>query len=260
MVPTRWFRAAPLTLALLALPLALRAQVTEVPQTIEPGHVLMRMDAFSFGIVPDTSAPNQYKALALGTTLVSAGVTSTVDFEAGAQLFLRDTFNQAGSSHTDSGIGDLSLRVKWTFWSDPSSGEAAAVIPYILVPTNSSAVGNDSTQGGIIVPWAFASSTGLKAGAMVEWDFLRNEANTRYDTRWLASAYARWDLGKTFGAYGEVTASASTEGTSSDVGTIGAGATLDLSGNFQWDFEESRVLGQGRNAWTEVLRFRWKIL
>jgi hypothetical protein len=256
--PARLFPAA--VLAAFSLAAGLRAQVTEVPQTIEPGHVLMRMDAISFGLQPEAAAPNEYRALALGTAIVSAGITDTFDFEAGAQLFLRDTFTSSGSDHTDSGIGDIQLRVKWTFWSDPSTGQAAAVIPYILVPTNSSAVGNDSTQGGIIIPWSFHTGVGLKAGAMVEVDELRNEANTRYDTRWYGSTYAQWELAHAVSVYGEATASATTEGSSTYTGTLGAGATLSVSSNFQWDFEMSRVLGPGRNQWTQVLRFRWRLL
>jgi len=234
--------------------------VTEVPQTIDAGHVLMRVDAISFGAVQDTSAPNQYKALAVGTTVISAGVTDSFDFEFGAQLFLRDTYATDGSDHTDSGIGDITLRPKWTFWRDPSSGQEAAVIPYIMIPTNSSAVGNDSLQGGIIVPWSMDVGAGFRTGAMIEWDELRNVANTRYDTRWYASAVAQWNLAGTLGAYAETTLSVSTEGSSTDVGTVGGGATLNASKDFQWDFEVSRVIGSGRNQWTEVLRFRWKLL
>jgi hypothetical protein len=190
----------------------------------------MRMDAISFGLQPEAAAPNEYRALALGTAIVSAGITDTFDFEAGAQLFLRDTFTSSGSDHTDSGIGDVSLRVKWTFWKDPSSGEAAAVIPYVLVPTNSSAVaGSNYTQGGIIVPWTLVSAAGFKAGAMVEWDELRNEANTRYDTRWYGSAYAQWDLAHTVGVYGEATASAPRRARRRTRRTIGGGATLSVS-------------------------------
>ena len=108
---------------------ALRAQVTETPQTQGAGSVLMRMDAVSFGVAEDTAAPNQYKALAVGTTLISAGITPSLDFEFGTQLFLRDTFDKAGSDHTESGIGDVTLRPKWTFWRDTETGQAAAIIP-----------------------------------------------------------------------------------------------------------------------------------
>jgi len=238
----------------------LRAQVTETTQTIDPGSVLMRMDAISLGIRPDTTAPNQYRALALGTTLLSAGLTSTVDAEVGAQLFLRDTFSEDGNDRTDSGVGDVTLRAKWTFWRDPSSGMAAAIIPYVVLPTNSGAVGNDSAEGGLILPWSMDIAAGTRAAAMVECDELRNVANTRYDTRWYGSAYLKWDLGSTLGAYAEATLSDSTAGSSTFSGTIGGGATLSISRNFQWDFEASRVLGSGRSAWAEVLRFRWKLL
>lgn len=251
--------ATPLLIVVACVP-GLRAQVTETTQTIDPGGVLVRMDAISLGTRPDTVAPNQYKAVAVGTTIVSAGITSTVDFEFGTQLFLQDTFSTAGTSHTESGIGDITLRPKWTFWRDPSSGEAAAIIPYVLLPTNSKAVGNDSVQGGVILPWSMDVAPGTKAAAMVEWDEFRNVANTRYDTRWYGSAYIRWNLGQTLGAYAETTLSDSTAGSSTFAGTVGAGATLSVSKNFTWDFEVSKVLGPGRNAWAEVLRFNWRLL
>ncbi len=259
-LPVAAARCATLLAGLLAVAPAVWAQVTEVPQTIEPGGLLMRMDAISLGIRPDTDAPNQYKAVGLGTTLVSAGLATDVDIEFGTQLFLRDTFTTDGSSHTESGIGDVLIQPKWTFWRDTSSGQAAAIIPYVLLPTHSSAVGNNSVQGGAILPWSMDIASGLKAAAMVEWDELRNVADTRYDTRWYGSAYIKWDLGNTLGAYAETTLSESTAGGSTFSGTVGGGATLSVSKVFQWDVEASRVLGSGRSAWTEVLRFRWKIL
>jgi hypothetical protein len=257
-------RLAPVPLAAVLVAMAwvpaLRAQVTEVPQTIEPGGVLVRMDAISLGIQPDTSAPNQYKALGLGTTLVSAGITSSVDVEVGTQLFIRDTFSSNGADHTESGIGDLLLQPKWTFWRDPSSGQAAAIIPYVMLPTDSSAVGNDSVEYGVILPWSMDVGSGIKAAAMVEWDELRNVANTRYDTRLYGSAYIKWELAGKISAYAETTLSDSTAGSATFAGTLGGGATLKVSNAFEWDFEASRVLGPGRSAWAEVIRFRWKIL
>jgi len=238
----------------------LRAQVTETPVTIAPGSVLMRMDAISLGLEPDSAEPNQYRALALGTTIVSAGLTDSVDVEAGTQLFLRNTFSTSGSDHTQSGVGDFTLRTKWTFWRDAPSGEEAAVIPYVVVPVNSSVVGNDFVEGGVILPWARDFGGGFRAEAMAEWDEFRNVSNTRYDTRWYGSAVAQWDFGGRIGAYSEATLGLSTAGSSSDTGTLGAGATLSLSKDFQWDFEASKVVGSGRNQWTETLRFRWKIL
>jgi hypothetical protein len=257
-------RPVPALLALalcLALAPVMRSQVTEPTQTIEPGGILVRMDAISLGLDPQTTAPNQYKALAVGTTIVSVGVTDSVDMEFGAQLFLQNTYaSDTGHDQTHSGIGDLSFRPKWTFWKDPASGQQAAIVPYVLVPTNSSAVGNDRFEGGVILPWSMDIAAGTKAAAMVEWDEFRNISNTRYDTRWYGSAYLKWDLGDTLGAYVETTLSDSTAGSSTAAGTFGAGATLSVSKKFTWDVEVSRVLGSGRCSWAEVLRFRWKLL
>jgi Putative MetA-pathway of phenol degradation len=249
-----------LLLALVVAPLGLRAQVTEVPQTIEPGGIQLRADALSFGVKQDTSAPNQYRALGVGTVLLSAGITQTVDAEVGDELFVNDTFTTNGSSHSQSGMGELSFRAKWRFFDDSSSGQSAAIIPYVMQPMNASVVGTRKTQGGIIMPWAVNVAGGFKVGAMIEWDELRNAADTRYDTRWYGSALAQWELGSRVSAYGEATLSTSTAGAGSDTGSLGAGATLNLNGNFQWDFEISKNLGTGRNAWTEVIRFRWKLL
>jgi hypothetical protein len=129
-----------------------------------------------------------------------------------------------------------------------------------MLPTDSSAVGNDSLEYGVILPWSMDIAPGMKAAAMVEWDELRNVANTRYDTRLYGSAFIKWDLAGRLGAYAEATLSDSTAGSATFAGTFGGGATLSISKDFQWDFEASRVLGSGRSAWAEVLRFRWKIL
>jgi hypothetical protein len=248
-------------LAGLGIAPALRAQVTEVPQTIEPGGILLREDAISVGTDPATTAPNQYRAVAVGTTLVSMGVTDSLDFEVGAQLFLQNTYStDTGTDQTHSGVGDVTLRPKWTFWRDPSSGQAAAIVPYVMLPTHSAAVGNDAVEGGVILPWSMDIAAGTKAAAMVEWDEFRNISNTRYDTRWYGSAYLKWDLGQTLGAYVEATLSDSTAGSSSASGTFGGGATLSLNKNFQWDLEVSRVIGSGRSTWAESLRFRWRLL
>jgi len=240
-------------------PAVLEAQVTEVPQTIEPGHVLLRMNAISVGLAADTAAPNQYQGLALGTALVSAGLTDSVDVEVGTQLYLRATGSVNGIDQTHSGIGGLTLRPKWTFLRDPTTRQQAAIIPYLILPTHSNAVGNKAVQGGVILPWSVDLGGGAAAGAMFEWDEFRNPADTRYDTRWYASGYVKWSFGQLLSAYAETTLSTSTAGSSTSTGTVGGGATLSLSKNFQWDFEVSKVVGTGRNAWAEELRFRWML-
>jgi len=236
-----------------------RAQVTETPQTIEPGRFLVRMDAISLGFNRDTTEANKYTALGLASTILSTGITSDFDVQVGAQLFLRQTLQYRGTNTTHSGLGDVSFRVKWTFWRDEPRGAAAAIIPYVKVPTHRGGVSNDHVEGGFIVPWVLAVGGGVKAGAMFQWDVLRNDLNNGYDSRWFASGYVQRDLTSRFGVYGETTLAVSSASSSSFAGTIGGGATFTLSKNVQWDYGVNRGVGGSATDWMHVLRLRWKL-
>jgi hypothetical protein len=143
------------------------------------------------------------------------------------------------------------------FWQDPQLGAAAAVIPYVKIPSRATGIGNNHVEGGIIFPWAMKLGPGSEAGAMASWDILRNDANDGYDSRWFASAFARQHLFAGLGAYAEATLQISSASSSSFVGTLGAGVTFDFSKKFQLDYGLSRGLGGRATDWLNVLRLRW---
>lgn len=235
----------------------LRAQVTEVPQTIEPGKFFLRMDAVTVGIDRDKLDSAKYTALGLASSILSIGMTRDVDVQIGAQFFIRETYRYRGASSTRSGWGDTSFRTKWTFWRDDAAGEAVAVIPYVKLPSKVSGIGNNHLEGGFIVPWSKVLGAGSSAGAMFQWDVLRNDLNNGYDSRWLASAFVRQHVFGGLGAYAEATAAVSSASSSSFVGALGGGLTFDFSEGFQLDYGLSRGLGGRATDWVSVLRLRW---
>jgi len=235
----------------------LRAQVTETPQTIAPGKFYLRMDAVSVGINRDKLEPAKYTALGLASSILSVGVAQNVDVQFGAQFFVRETYQLRGARSTRSGWGDTSFRTKWTFWRDAATDQAAAVIPFIKSPSKVSGIGNNHVEGGVIVPWARQLGPGSAAGAMAEWDVLRNDANDGYDSRWFVSGFVRQHLVGGFGAYTEATFDISSSSSSSFVGTLGGGLTFDFSKAFQLDYGLSRGLGGRATDWMGVLRLRW---
>jgi hypothetical protein len=267
-----WLRAAGLTdtrrlppmkltrllvfLTAIAAPLA--AQVTETPDTIAPGKFFMRMEAISVGINRDSSAPNTFTALGLATTVLSTGITQNVDAQVGLQFFARQKYQYRGTSTTHSGLGDVTLRSKWTFWRDTQLGAAAAVIPYIKIPTSTGGVGNDHFEGGVIFPWAMSLGSGTVAGAMASWDILRNDANDGYDSRWLTTGFLRQHIVGPFAAYAEATFGVSSASSSSFAGGMGAGATWDFSKTLQFDYGASKGVGNRATDWQHALRVRWE--
>ena len=236
----------------------LSAQVTETPQTVAPGKILVEMDGLSLGFNRSSEPGTNFTAVGLGSTVLSAGLTDSVDLQVGAALFLRQTYDLGGRHDSRSGLGDLRFRVKWTCWRDASLGGALALMPYVKVPANTGGVGNKSVEGGLIVPWAMTIPGGITAGAMAQWDVIRNDADNGYDSRWRVTGALQRKLTSALSLYGEGTVTAVSAGWSNWAGTIGFGALLRLTKSVELDYELQRGVNRRATDWTHVFRVNWE--
>lgn len=241
----------------LVLVMALRAQITEVPETVAPGRFLVKMDALSISTAPDEPGNGRYTALALAKTFVTTGLTDRLDVQVGAQLFLSEKVDSGGFSGHQSGIGDVYFRTKWRFYEDEDTGTMVAVMPYVKLPTSTGGVGTKATEGGLIIPWASKLAGWGRLQAMAELDLVRNNADNGYDTFWYVSAALTRALTNALGFYGEVTAGKSSGG-APWAGTIGGGVTLAVSGHFSWDYAVYRGISRGAPGWNPVVRANWR--
>jgi hypothetical protein len=233
-------------------------QVTESPYTVAPGRILIESDGIKLSFDRAEAAGNTYTAVGVASTIVTAGLTSSVDLQVGADLFLRRVVNVGGVRDSRSGLGDLFFRAKWTFWRDESLGEALAVLPYVKLPANTGGVGNKSLEGGLIVPWAMKLGEGLSAGAMFRWDAIRNDDDTGYDARWQVSGFALRNLTREFAFYGEATMVAFSTGLSDWAGSLGVGALLQATKRLQLDYELQHGLNSHATDWTHTFRINWE--
>ncbi len=234
------------------------AQMTETPHTVAPGKLLVEIDGLSLSFDRADAAGNKYTAVGVASTIVTAGLTDAVDLQVGADLFLKQTYEFRGTRDSRSGLGDLYFRAKWTFWRDDKLGAAVAFLPYVKVPANTGGVGNDSVEGGFIVPWEMKTAAGFTTGAMFQWDHVRNHDNNGYDAHWHVTGYAQRNLTKLLGIYGEAAMSAASTGLSDWAGTIGAGVLLQVTKSVQLDYELQRGLNRRATDWTHVLRVNWE--
>lgn len=233
------------------------AQITESPQTVAPGRLLVEMDGLSLGFDRTRGDGTKYTAVGLANTILTAGLTDTVDLQVGATLFLRQKYDAGGRTDSRSGLGDTVFRAKWKFWSDEQLGAALAVIPYVKVPSSTGGVGSDAVEGGLIVPWAMALPAGVTAGAMARWDVVRNDADDGYDAQWRLTGYVERKLTSAFSVYGEGSLAADSTGLSDWAGTIGVGALLQMTKSVQFDYELQRGLNRRATDWMHVLRVNW---
>lgn len=240
----------------LALP-RLAAQVTESPYTVAPGSLRVEMDGLRLSLDREDGAGATYNALAVASTFVTAGLAESLDVQIGADLFLRERVEYRGRRDSSSGLGDLSMRMKWTVWRDARLGAALGLMPYVKIPSGSGAVGTDAVEGGIIVPWAAGLPGGVVSGAMFRWDLVRNDDENGYDSRWLATGYLQRHLTRALALYGEATLQAASTGASNTAGTVGVGALLQVTRRIQLDYELQRGVNRRASEWTHVLRANW---
>ena len=232
----------------------LRAQITESPDTVAPGHFLIEMDALSLTFNKDGGSKDTDANVA--STLLTTGLGANWDFQIGAELFRSQKHSQGDFTERHRGVGDVYVRTKWRIISDAGTGGALAVMPYVKIPTNSGGVGNKSLEGGLIVPWTIALPAGITLQAMAELDYLRNDSDSGYVTALFTSAALSRQLTQTYGLYAEFTAGKATGGTPwSD--TLGGGMTVAVTGHVWWDFAVYRGLSRSAADWNPVIRFNW---
>lgn len=238
----------------------LLAQVTEIPQTIAPGKFLLKMDALSLAFNHNDTENDgaKFTAVGLGRAFLATGLTDQLDVQVGAELFLHTRVRTNGTTHSHSGTGDVYFRTKWTFWRDPTLGAAAAVMPYIKVPTSSGGVGNGYTEGGVIVPWAMSLGGGFDAGAMARWDVLRNDANNGYDSNWSASGFFDRAITQSITLYGESVLTATSASASRTALTMGVGVNYKLTPFFVVDYALYAGVTRAAATWNPVVRIRWE--
>ena len=239
-----------------ALTGSLRAQFAETPITVEPGRFLAEIDGIRFSVDQPDNGP-KVTALAVASTLLTAGLTPRVDIQVGADFYVRRTIELKGFSDARSGVGDVFFRTKWNFWRDASTGGAAAVIPYVIVPTANSLVGSKAVRGGVILPWEIKPSESFTAGANFAWDLVRNDADDGYDSQFVLNAVARQEITKSLALYAEAACSATSAGLSLWEGRAGAGVLLQLTRHVQLDYEIVRGLNRRATDWEHVLRVNW---
>lgn len=238
-----------LTILLLGLAGRLPAQITQWPTTVAPGRFLLQMDALSLTL--DKEPGLKYTAWGAASTLLTTGLTDHLDLQLGADLYFSQRIETSGFTVRKSGMGAVRVRTKWRFYDE--GGTAVAVMPYFKIPTNGGGLGNNSLEGGVIVPWSIDLPTGFKFAAMAQLDFLRNDNDNGYDTHWYASATFSRPITKALGIYGEATLGKST-GSGSAKGVMGGGVTLAVNESLWWDYALYKGISTAAADWQHVLR------
>jgi len=130
---------------------------TESPYTVDAGHFQIEMAFVDYTSEKDTFDGVTYRLdwLAVAPLNLKVGLLNSLDLQ-----LLLDPYNHVyeredGISRvTRRGFGDTTVRLKYNIWGNDHGSTALAVIPFVRIPTSHDDIGNDSVEGGVIVPFS----------------------------------------------------------------------------------------------------------
>jgi hypothetical protein len=120
-----------------------RPDTTESPHTVDAGHLQTETTLFGF------SKDGSVEDYVFGETNFKLGLTNRTDLQLVVPFFERE---KGGDASDDSGIGDLTVRLKWNLWGNDGGATAFCIMPFVKAPTAGHDLGNDEVEGGVIFP------------------------------------------------------------------------------------------------------------
>jgi hypothetical protein len=213
-----------------------RPDATESPFTVEPGRVQIESSFFEY--TRDRHNPEKVdvrvSAWAVAPVNVRIGLTERAEVQlmVDGYVDLKIEDRAGGVTERTRGIGDVTLRAKWNFWGNDGGPNALGVMPFVKLPTGREGLGNDSVEGGVILPFAAELPGGWGFGAMTELDLVRNADDDGYEVAWINTATLSHGITDTLGGFLEI---ASETGEGKPVFGFNCGLTYSVNADLQLD-------------------------
>ena len=178
------------------------------PTTVDAGHFQLEMDVVNY--VRDRNNAerahvdvDQWNAAPFD---LRVGLTqrTEIDYLYDGYLNLRTRDRDAHTDRTQSGFGDLTLLFKYNLFGNEGGTLSFGMLPYLKLPTSTAHLGNRYVEGGVELPLNINLPANFQLGIQVEFDAVRNDANTRYEAAFTDIAYLGYSfLAKKLTVYGE---------------------------------------------------------
>ncbi len=156
------------------------------PTTIDAGRWQLEVELFNYTTMKVDGVHTQTYVGPNPTARI--GLTSNIELQLNMAPFVHQTVRDeiAATSTSASGVSDFFARAKINLWGNEGGRTAFALIPYIKAGTAPASLGgNQSTEGGIIAPFAINLQDNVSLTFNSEWDRLKNSADSSYHNQWV---------------------------------------------------------------------------
>lgn len=216
-----------------------RPDKTESAYTLDAGHFQIEADLFTFSHDHETrgGADTTVDAWRLGVVNLKAGLLNWMDLQFVIETYQHVTTEDRATAATvkQSGFGDIAPRLKLNVWGNDGGKTAMAIMPMVKIPTNQDALGNDSVEAALIVPFAAELPGGWNVGVMTAFGLTRNSSDDGYTTEFVNTITFGHKILGDLGGYIEFFSQVSAESDTDWIGTVDLGLTYAISEDIQLD-------------------------
>lgn len=135
---------------------------------------------------------------------LKVGLTNNIDFQVVLESYLLSySSSMLGKTDSKGGFGDTTARLKINLWGNDEK-TAFGLIPFLKIPTNTFN-SNKYFEGGVIFPAQFDDlPLDFSLGAMLVWNYARNEETNSYNNTLISSVTVGHDLIEKLSGYVEL--------------------------------------------------------
>lgn len=209
------------------------------PYTVDAGHAQIEtyVVGYAYERQTATGADGRTETWRVAPTTLKLGLLNSVDIELETSPYtrVRTVDRLTGTTSTRSGFGDLIPRAKFNLWGNDGGPSAAALLPFIKIPTSQDGLGNNSVEAGLGLPIGLQLPFQWWLQLSPELSLLRNVDDGGYSPGFSNTIYLWHAIAGKLSGYIEFSSWVSFERTSGWIGTIDFGMTYMIGRDIQLD-------------------------
>jgi hypothetical protein len=209
------------------------------PYTVDAGHLQVETVAglYSHDHYTQGGADANVDFLSLGSTTFRLGLLNNLDlgvtFPPHMQLRIHD--RTTGTTTTQSGMGDITVRAKLNLKGNDGGSTAFGLVSFVKLPTNEDNLGNDHVEGGIGVPLSLELPQGWWLGVTPEFHWFHDVNGNGYHLNFANTIFLWHKIAGNLSGYIESANWNSTESGSKWISTLDLGLTYIWGTHVQLD-------------------------
>lgn len=212
-----------------------RPDKIESPHTVDAGHVQIETDFVSW--TENWEGSERTRTWGGPNPNIKFGLLNNLDIQFAFESYLSERGRNKAERHSwkRSGIGDTEVRLKLNVVGNDGGSFAAALLPYVHLPTSRTGLGSSKVEGGMLLPMGIELPGDWGLGLQVGVHVVEGEETSGYQAEFeQAIGLARDIVGKLAG-YVEFYSAIPTESQRGWVATVDVGLTYALSDDIQLD-------------------------